>query len=82
MLCYVRYVATVLFYIVQCCIVKLLLFCCDVYHRRLGLNSIFIYLLSCTGITEIVLTCFYWNETDQNLSHLFFPTGMGSYETD
>ena len=43
---------------------------------RLGLNSILIYLLSCTGIAETVLTLVYWNDPDHNMSHLFFPTGM------
>ena len=41
----------------------------------MGLNSILIYLLSCTGMVEAALTCFYWGEADNNLSHLFFPTG-------
>lgn len=41
----------------------------------LGMNSILIYILSCSGITESVLSCVYWGERDHNLGELLFPTG-------
>ena len=41
----------------------------------LGLNSILIYLLSCTDITPALLSCIYWGQRDHNLSELLYPTG-------
>jgi hypothetical protein len=41
----------------------------------LGMNSILIYLLSCTGITQSVLGLVYWGERDHNLAEVLYPTG-------
>ncbi len=41
----------------------------------LGLNSILIFLFSCAGLTQSVLSCFYWGESDRNLAELLYPTG-------
>jgi predicted acyltransferase len=44
--------------------------------RWLGLNSILIYLFSCTGIVQSFLTCFYFGNTEHNLENVFYPTGF------
>jgi hypothetical protein len=43
--------------------------------RWLGLNSILIYLLSCTDITQCALNLFYWDDRDNSLYNLIYPTG-------
>ena len=44
--------------------------------KWLGMNSIAIYILSCSGITEAVLSVVYWGEPDNNLANVFWPTGV------
>lgn len=43
--------------------------------RWLGLNSILIYMLSCSGITESFLSIFYWNDPSNNISNALYPSG-------
>lgn len=43
--------------------------------RWLGLNSILIYMLSCSGMTESILSIFYWGDPENNLSNALYPTG-------
>ena len=44
--------------------------------KWLGMNSILIYLLSCTDITSYVLGLVYWGSPSQCLSNAFWPTGL------
>ncbi len=43
--------------------------------KWLGLNSILIYLLACTDILPWLMSLFYYDETDQSLYDLLWPTG-------
>jgi len=43
--------------------------------RWLGLNSILIYVLSCTDMTQCALNMFYWDDRDNSLYNLVYPTG-------
>ena len=43
--------------------------------RWLGLNSILIYMLSCSGITESVLSIVYWDDPENNIANAMYPTG-------
>lgn len=44
--------------------------------KWLGVNSILIYILSCSGITEAFLSCFYWGNPDHSLLSALYPTGV------
>ncbi|CAM9203604.1 unnamed protein product [Ectocarpus fasciculatus] len=43
--------------------------------RWLGLNSILIYILSCSGVTESIISVFYWDKADNNIANALYPTG-------
>lgn len=44
--------------------------------RWLGMNSILMYMLSCTDIVPWALSLFYWDNTNNSLYNVLFPTGV------
>ena len=44
--------------------------------KWLGMNSIAVYILSCTGITQTCLSIVYHGDPDNNLSNILWPTGV------
>jgi len=44
--------------------------------RVMGMNSIAVYLLSCTGVAQAVLGAVFWDKREENLANLLWPTGV------